>query len=413
MTTAIASITGNGGVILLSGHQELIADIASEITRNGPIPFARFMDLCLYHPQFGYYVRPVASPGHERIGWSGDFYTSSDVHPFLAHALAKQTKQIDQLLGSPAPLTVVEMGPGKGLLARDFLAACQDYDQSFNERLRYILIERSAAMRTLQQEALAPYMHRTGLVTWLASLDELPPESVTGVVLSNELVDAVPVHRLIMADGTLREMYVSWNGEVFEERAGPLSTPLLAEYLNRLDLTLEDNARVEINLEAARWMEQVAGLMAQGVVLTIDYGHTAQDLYGPARRRGTLVCYYHQTASDDPYTRVGEQDMTTHVDFTSLAMIGEAAGLTVTGFTNQMSFLIALGMEEMLATLAPDSPEFAGAIHLLRPEGMGRTFKILVQHKGMTRPELDGLKFQPFFGSALIATGTLSTVDRR
>lgn len=388
---------------MLPGHQRLIADIAAEITRGGPITFARFMGLALYHPQFGYYVRPVDGSDFERIGWSGDFYTSSDVHPFLAHALAKQAKQIDEILGHPTPFTVIEMGPGKGLLARDFLAACQVYGESFNARLQYILIERSPAMRMLQQEALAAYMNRTGLVTWLSTLDELPSGSVEGLFFSNELVDAFPVHRVTAAQDGLRELYVGWNGERFEECAGPLSTPLLLEYFDRLGLALGEGFRTEVNLEAVRWMERVAQAMARGVVMTIDYGHTAQDLYGPSRSHGTLLCYYHQTASDDPYTRVGEQDMTAHVDFTSLATVGEAAGLNVTGFTNQMSFLIALGMEEMLETLAPDSPEFAGAIHLLRPEGMGRTFKILVQHKGMARPELDGLKFQPFFGFALTA----------
>lgn len=388
---------------MLPGHQELIAEIASEITRTGPITFARFMDLALYHPQYGYYVRPLAGSDSERIGWSGDFYTSSDVHPFLAHALAKQAKQIDEFLGRPACFTVIEMGPGKGFLARDFLAACQAYGESFNARLHYILIERSPAMRMLQQEALAPYMNRTGLVTWLASLDEVPAGSIDGLFLSNELVDAFPVHRVTMAQGRLRELYVAWNGDRFQECPGPLSTPLLADYFDRLGLALGEGFRTEVNLEAVCWMERVALAMARGVVITIDYGHTAQDLYGPLRPHGTLLCYYHQTASDDPYTRVGEQDMTAHVDFSSLATAGEAAGLSVTGFTNQMSFLIALGMEEMLETLAPDSPEFAGAIHLLRPEGMGRTFKILVQHKGMAHPELDGLKFQPFFGSALAA----------
>jgi SAM-dependent MidA family methyltransferase len=390
---------------LLSGHRELIADIAAEITREGPITFARFMELALYHPRFGYYVRPLEDPESERIGWSGDFYTSSDVHPFLAQALARQARQIDELLGHPTPFTVVEMGPGKGFLARDFLAACRSYGESFNRRLRYVLIERSPTMRTLQQQALAGYMDRVGLVTWLGTLDELASESVEGLFLSNELVDAFPVHRVAMLHGRLQELYVQWNGEAFAECDGPLSTPLLAEYLRRLDVALDDGSRTEINLEAVRWMEQIAHVMARGVVLTIDYGHTAQDLYGPSRREGTLLCYYHQTASDDPYTRVGEQDMTAHVDFTSLATVGEANGLSLTGFTNQMSFLIALGIEEMLENVAEDSPEFSGAVHLLRPDGMGRTFKALVQHKGIAKPDLDGLKFQPFFGSALTAPG--------
>ena len=158
---------------MLTGHRGLIADIVAEITHTGPITFARFMELALYHPCFGYYVRPVENPQSERIGWSGDFYTSSDVHPFLAQALAKQAKQIDELLGHPTPFTVVEMGPGKGVLARDFLSACRSYGESFCARLRYVLIERSPAMRRLQQDALAPYMDRIGLVSWLGSLDEL------------------------------------------------------------------------------------------------------------------------------------------------------------------------------------------------------------------------------------------------
>jgi SAM-dependent MidA family methyltransferase len=394
---------------LLAGHQQLLDDIASEITKQGPMTFARFMELALYHPQFGYYVRPMTDPESERIGWSGDFYTSSDVHPFLAQALAKQARQIDDLLGRPDPFTVIEMGPGKGLFARDFLAACQQVDDAaFARRLRYILIERSPAMRMLQQRFLEPYLNQTGLVTWLAGLEELTTDSVEGMFASNELVDAFPVHRIVMSRDGLRERYVGLSGEGFVEFEGPLSTPLLGQYFDRLGITLPEGYRTEVNLEATRWMERVARIMSRGVVFTIDYGHTAQDLYGTARPTGTLICYYHQTASDDPYRRVGEQDMTTHVDFTSLATVGEAAGLHVTGFTNQMSFLIGLGIEELLETLPPDSPEFAGAIHLLRPEGMGRTFKLLIQHKGMSRPALDGLRYQPFFGSALAATADLS-----
>ena len=150
-------------------------------------------------------------------------------------------------------------------------------------------------------------------------------------------------------------------------------------------------------------MTQVAQVMDRGVVLTIDYGHTADDLYGPERKQGTFLCYYSQTTTEDAFDRVGYQDMTAHVDFTALARIGARAGLEVTGFTNQMSFLIGLGMEQMLESLPPESPEFFAAIQLLRPDGMGRTFKILVQHTGMPKPELDGLKFQPFFGSILAA----------
>jgi SAM-dependent MidA family methyltransferase len=148
-------------------------------------------------------------------------------------------------------------------------------------------------------------------------------------------------------------------------------------------------------------MRQVADSLCRGVVITIDYGHSADDLYGPERAKGTLLCYSSQMASEDPLLKVGLQDMTAHVDFTTLATVGEEAGLSVTGFTNQMSFLMGLGVEDMIGRLAPESPEFRAALHLLKPEGMGRTFKILVQHKGLESPRLDGLTFKPFFGSAL------------
>jgi SAM-dependent MidA family methyltransferase len=158
-----------------------------------------------------------------------------------------------------------------------------------------------------------------------------------------------------------------------------------------------------VNLRALDWIEQVARRLDRGVVLTIDYGHTAQDLYGPDRKDGSLLCYFQQSTDEDPFTRVGEQDMTAHVDFSSLAAVGEEQGLHMTGFTNQMSFLMGLGVEEMMAELEPDSPEFRAAIHLLKPNGMGTTFKVLVQHRGIKCPDLDGLKFKPFFGSALAA----------
>ena len=382
------------------GHPELVAAIASEITSSGPMPFVRFMELALYHPQFGYYMRPPES-GTERIGWSGDFYTSSDVHPILGQALASQAAQLDALLGSPTPFTVVEMGPGKGLLARDFLKAVEDRSSALSGRLRYVLVERSPAMRTMQQQQLKPWLDQAGRVTWVEDLMSLAASSVTGLMFSNELPDAFPVHRIQMVKDEAKEVFVDYQDARFVECLKPLSLPALQEYLQRLRVKLPDGYRAEINLQSLDWIRQVAESLARGLVITIDYGHSAQDLYGPDRSMGTFLCYYSQLASEDPYVRVGLQDMTAHVDFTSLATIGEEAGLSVTGFTNQMSFLMGLGVEEMIGRLEPESPQFRAALHLLKPEGMGRTFKILVQHKGIERPELDGLAFKPFFGSAL------------
>lgn len=383
------------------GHPELVAAISAEISKDGPIPFVRFMELALYHPQYGYYMRQPDRADQERIGWSGDFYTSSDVHPILGRALAAQARQMDELLGHPTPFTIVEMGAGKGLLARDCLAAIHAAQDDFSSRVRYVLIERSPAMQALQRQNLAPWLNQPGLVTWVEGLEALASQSVTGLFFSNELVDAFPVHRLQMVAGQTQELFVDYRDGRFEECLKPLSTPALDHYLQRLNQTWPEGYRTELNLQALKWMEQVAQRIDRGFVVTIDYGHTAQDLYGPERKNGTFLCYYQQLTGDVPYERIGQQDMTAHVDFTGLATVGAAAGLHVTGFTNQMSFLMGLGVEEMLGQLDPESPEFGAAIHLLKPDGMGRTFKILVQHRGVERPELDGLKFKPFFGSAL------------
>ena len=390
------------GFLVAIGHPELVATITSEIAASGPIPFVRFMDLALYHPQFGYYMRHPEK-GSPRIGWSGDFYTSADVHPILGQAIAKQARQIDGLLGNPNPVTIVEIGPGKGLLAKHILSACHGASGSFFHRLRYILIERSPAMREWQRQHLSAFSNHSNLLTWAGSLDELKPGGVTGLVLSNELVDAFPVHRIQLKNGRIDELCVDYRDGRFVECFRPLSSGLLADRVKDINAGWPEGYRTEVNLQALDWMKQVSRCLQRGVVLTIDYGHTAQDLYRPDRKNGTFLCYARHSVNEDPYVRVGEQDMTAHADFSSLAATGEAHGLSVTGFTNQLSFLMGLGVEQMIGDLEPDSPAFHAALHLLKPNGMGGTFKVLVQHKGIEPPQLDGLTFKPFFGAVLAA----------
>ena len=394
---------------LTAGRPDLIEEIVKEIQTSGPITFARFMELALYHPEFGYYMSGEVTSGgldRDRIGWDGDYYTSSDVHPVLGQAMAKQVQQVDERLGHPDPFTVVEMGAGKGLLARDLLAECAQ-SASFFRRLRYVLIERSPTMRAVQEKNLAPWRDEPGRLEWADSLNAIDSANLAGIFFSNELVDAFPVHRVRIERREAREIYVAVENERFVERLGELSTTDLSRYLERIGLAAEsfpDGFTTEINLQAVAWMKEVARVLDRGIVMTIDYGHTAKDLYSLDRQKGTLLCYYHQMASEDPYARVGRQDMTAHVDFTTLATVGEEHGLHMAGFTNQMSFLMAWGVEETLNALAPGSADFQSIVQLLRPDGMGRTFKILIQHKGLERPELDGLRFKPFFGSALAAT---------
>jgi SAM-dependent MidA family methyltransferase len=337
----------------------------------------------------------------ERIGWRGDFYTSSDVHPILGQALAKQAEQMYRLLGQPHPFTIVEMGPGKGLLAKHILTTCAHRYRPFFQHLRYVLIDRSPAMREIQRRNLAPWLDRPDLLTWVDDLANVTPQSLTGLFFSNELVDSFPVHRVQVTAEGIQELWVDYRDGRFVECLRPLSSDTLANHLDRLSTEWPEGYRTEINLLAPDWMKQVARHLDRGFVLTIDYGHTAQDLYRSDRKHGTFLCYFQQSINEDPFLRIGDQDMTAHVDFSSLATTGEAQELRTTGFTNQMSFLMGLGVEKMMAELEQDSPEFKAAIHLLRPNGMGTTFKVLIQHRSIVRPALDGLQYKPFFGSAL------------
>ena len=408
------------------GHPGLVAKLVARIDREGPLTFADFMEATLYDPEFGYYTTPGP-----RIGVDGDYYTSPEVHPLFAELIGRQLAQAAEAIAPTGELTIVEMGAGKGLLARHLLNSYRQDNPALLARLRYTLVERSAAMVALQQRHLRSLLHDGLSITWVSDLSHVPADSLTGVILSNELVDALPVHRVVMRPLGLREIHVGWEeypspfpspsrgegghsfcpsplegeGRVrgrFVELEAPPSTPALQAYFDRLGIVLEDGQQAEVNLHALDWMRQVGTILRRGLVLTIDYGHTAADLYAPIRKHGTLLCYYRHTVSDTPYLRIGWQDLTAHVDFTSLALTGQEVGLEVTGFTNQLHFLMGLGIESAFADLDSESPEFAEMRNLLRPEGMGTTFKILIQHKGMPAPTLDGLRSKPYFTDALL-----------
>ena len=394
------------------GNAALIQKIISEITRLGPITFARFMELALYDNEHGYYMTKRSDAhvepgeGGERIGWSGDFYTAPDVHPMIAKALVNQVREVDRILNSPSTLTVIEMGGGKGLLARDFLRECEKVAPDLVSRLTYLFVECSPAMRASQETQVREFLDKGLSIRWILSLSELQPGSVTGVVFSNEFVDALPVHRVTMHENSLQEVFVDREDEGFAERLGAPSTDDLQASLDSLQIQLAKGYTTEVHLEAQRWIDEVARVLAHGIVVTIDYGHTAQDYYRTSRTNGTLLCYYRHTVVQDPYIHVGEQDMTAHVNFSGLAVRGEQVGLSLTGYTNLMSFLLGLGAEAMLEGLDQESEELQSAIQLLRPNGMGSTFKVLIQHTGMEKPSLQALQFRPFFDDVLVGAGS-------
>jgi SAM-dependent MidA family methyltransferase len=313
-----------------------------KIHESGPIPFSNYMEEVVQ-----YYYSSSRNP----IGMSGDFYTSADLDPIFGQLLARQFQEWSAAFET---FTVVELGAGKGLLARDILEC---------RRFPYIILERSPAMRRRQQELLQDYD-----ITWV---DEIPG-GVTGCIFSNEFFDALPVHRVVCRGGVLREIYVT---EDFEETLGPLD-PAIGGIP-----ALKENQIVDISVEARGWIRRIGNALRHGYHLAIDYGYLREEFY--AQPRGTLMCYWQHQAVENPYVRVGEQDITAHVNFSDL--MGEPTLQTVM-FATQKDYLIQRGILTELERLA-SAGDAVSMQRLLRmkklilPSAMGERFKVLVQTK--------------------------------
>jgi SAM-dependent MidA family methyltransferase len=376
-----------------SQEQRLRRLILSQIEREGPIPFSQFMEWCLYHPEYGYYQseRP-------KIGRDGDYYTSPCVHPLYGGLIAKQLSQMSEQMGSET-FDVVEMGGGRGFLCEDVLQWAKKDFSAFYKRLRYHLIETAPSFLKEQGERLSKYK-KEGKIFWVdPEAFEEGNLQIEGCFLSNELLDVFPVHQVIFDHGELKEIYVTQDQGQLKEQKGELSDPRIASYFQSIGITLQEDQRAEVNLKALDWMEKVARCLKKGFVMTIDYGYLAKELYAPYRREGTLLCYTQHQTSDHPYERLGEQDITSHVNFTSLIRKGEEVGLRFTGLVPQYQFLIALGLLQEMESLGREMSEMdalqlrLSLKHLIEPErGMGEVFKVLIQHKGMDQPKLDGLR---------------------
>lgn len=364
-------------------------EIRRRIRATGPIPFAEFMELALYWPAGGYYAgRPVAAAP---FGPAGDYYTSPMAHPVFGALLAIQLYQGWQLLGCPHPFIVVELGAGNGLLSRDIIAAAAQLPNGFGDGLRYLCLDRCNAPGP-------PY--ETGIAAGLARITAagLPLRGLRGVILSNELLDAFPVHQVKMEGGQLREVYIAIDasGALTETLAAP-STPALAARLEEVNIRLAEGQIAEINLQLDDWAEEVAAALDTGFVLTIDYGRPAAELYDhKLRPRGTLTAYYRHTQTDAPLRNIGRQDLTAQVDFTAVVNAGRRAGLTPLNFATQGQFLRNLGLDSFRRRLAAMSlsrrelaANRAGLAALANPGGMG-AFKVLAQGKGIGQPELWG-----------------------
>jgi SAM-dependent MidA family methyltransferase len=418
-----------------------IADLLIDlIHERGPLTVAAFMDLALYHSEFGYYARAA-----QRSGRAGDFFTSVDVGAMFGDLLEIQIAEMAELLAgitvenegraqptalSADPVSVfelVEAGAGNGRLSADILRAARRRHPDLFGRTKLHLVEASAAARGAQPATLGEVAERV-----VSSTARLPP-SFDGVLLANELIDAFPVHQVVMRPGGLREVYVdlapdSVRGRApnppFVTREGPLSTPALAEYLRRLDITLEPGWRVEINLQAVDWIRDAAQRLRRGFIILIDYGHEASQLYGVTHAGGTLTTFARHTmagaesgAAAPWLMNPGAQDITAHVDFTTLRRTAEAEGLATLGLLDQTYFLMGLvdrlepgslgsrrsqgsgpnpenpGRLENLENLA-DLNDRLALKTLLMPGGLGSALKVLLLGKGVGTPALRGCSYR-------------------
>jgi SAM-dependent MidA family methyltransferase len=358
--------------------------LAERIRRDGPITFAQFMEQCLYHPEFGYYSRKDA----KRFA---DFYTSVDVHPIFGRLLARQLAEMWEALGRPVEFWAVEAAAGTGRLATHILDFAQRELPSFYRALRYVAVERSAARRSEHGKVLAARPSAGSLV----SAEALPAEIPAGCIFSNELLDALPIHRVAVRNGALREVYVAARGGELSTELGSLSTPALDSYFCEQGIILREGQQAEAGLEACEWIENAGKRLGRGLILTIDYGREAAELYDERHMRGTLLAYSNHRATDDFLRDPGEQDLTAHVNFTALDLCGRRAGLTRVGCVSQMDFLIALGRANEFADLYEPGANEVERVRsrlllktLIHPEGMGETFSVFCQQKGVPEARL-------------------------
>ena len=365
----------------------LRAILAARIRSNGPIPFAEYMRECLYHPEHGYYSRASA-------GRFGDYYTSVDVHPIFGRLLARQLAEMWEILGSPRPFIIVEAGAGVGRLAGHILDFAAREFPGFYAALEYAAVERSAARRAQHAERLAVHA-AAGRVS---SSAEIPLAIPAGCIFSNELLDALPTHRVVIKDGALRGIYVGIEGEHFVEVLREPSTRKLEEYFQEQGIALQEGWQGEACLEACEWIENAGRALERGFLMTIDYGHEAVALYDERHNRGTLLAYRDHEVTEDLLDAPGAQDLTSHVNFTAVDVCGRRAGLARTGLVTQSQFLVALGRANEFGDLyEPGQTELQKLRarlllkNLIHPEGLGEKFQVLIQHKGIEKPKLTGL----------------------
>ncbi len=336
------------------------------------------MDITLYLPDAGYYTNA------EREPWK-DYTTSPETHPAFGMLLANQIIEMDHALGRPIEFTVLEPGAGQGLLAIQIMVRIRQASPDLFRRLRYLIVEINPHRKKIQQRNLVEYK----LISKVRWLEELKTQSVTGCVVANELLDSFPVHLVQLVDDEFREIFVTEKNGKLETLQDNLSTVQLSEYFQQFSKT-PPNIRMEINLKSQEWISEIAKILSAGYLLIMDYGYQFVDLRLKKYSNGTLTCYHNHTTNNDPFCRIGYQDITSHVNFTALMNQGRLHGLETREFTTQKLLLEKLGMKSIMDGLLVQAltdrkktPELTAAKELINSKGLGR-IKVLMQSKQIT-----------------------------
>lgn len=349
--------------------ERLIASITAEIAAQGPISFARYMQLALYAPGQGYY-----SGGAEKFGVQGDFVTAPEISPLFSRCVARQCEQV--LRDCPGG-DILELGAGSGAMALEIMKTLEKAQQLPHH---YFILELSAELQQRQQQLFqtqAPHLlHK---IQWLSTL---PSQPISGVIVANEVMDAMPVHKFKIENG-VKEFFVDYRQHQLMWHLDKPSTPELTSRVQAVEMPLAEGYESEINLQLPAWITSLATSLQKGLILLIDYGFPRHEYYHPDRWMGTLMCHYQHHAHDNPLLLTGIQDITAHVDFTTVAEAAVAANLQVSGFTNQAAFLLNAGIVEWSSAEDPLTQyQLAQAIkRLTLPSEMGELFKVIALTK--------------------------------
>ena len=345
-------------------------ELIKEIVKEGSVSFARFMQLALYAPGVGYY-----SSGQQKFGRDGDFITAPELSPLFSQCIAKQCQQVLSQLESPV---ILEFGAGSGVMAADILLALETLNCL---PAHYFILELSAELQSRQRETMkARAPHLLDKVQWLSTL---PSETFEGVVLANEVLDAMPVNKFRTHEGKLQEAHVGFENEQFVWQWQEASNTL-EKSVQRLEIDFPDAYESEINLFIHGWVRSISSVLSRGLVLLIDYGFPRHEYYHSDRHMGTIMCHYQHRSHSDPLMLVGRQDITAHVDFTAVAEAGIDNDFDVEGFTNQAAFLIDCGITDLLQTAKDEVEQFnwnSQVKQLTLPSEMGELFKVIALTK--------------------------------